>query len=115
MATETTTRLVDDLDGSAADRTVLFSWNGKALALDLSKKNLTAFERALKPYLAAARPAPGTRQRSKGTSTKRTRSRSQSLDLGAVRAWARENGHEVSTRGRIPGVVVEAYHAAHAE
>ena len=27
--------------------------------------------------------------------------------------WARENGHEVSERGRIPNSVVQAYEAAH--
>lgn len=34
-------------------------------------------------------------------------------DTGAIRTWARENGHEVSERGRIPASVVEAYDAAH--
>ncbi|MGP5268482.1 Lsr2 family DNA-binding protein [Brachybacterium alimentarium] len=30
-----------------------------------------------------------------------------------IREWARENGHEVSDRGRIAGSVIEAYDAAH--
>lgn len=34
-------------------------------------------------------------------------------DTGAIRTWARENGHEVFERGRIPSLVVEAYNAAH--
>jgi hypothetical protein len=33
-------------------------------------------------------------------------------DLGAVRAWAREHGHKVSERGRIPGDLLAAYDAA---
>jgi hypothetical protein len=33
-------------------------------------------------------------------------------EAAAIRAWARENGHEVSDRGRIPKTVVEAYRAA---
>ena len=32
---------------------------------------------------------------------------------GAIRDWARKNGHAVSDRGRIPASVVEAYEAAH--
>ena len=32
---------------------------------------------------------------------------------GAIREWARKNGHEVSDRGRIPAAVVEAFEAAH--
>lgn len=31
----------------------------------------------------------------------------------AVRAWARENGHEVSDRGRISAAVLSAYEQAH--
>jgi hypothetical protein len=32
---------------------------------------------------------------------------------GAIREWARRNGHQVSDRGRIPSSVVEAYESAH--
>jgi hypothetical protein len=31
----------------------------------------------------------------------------------AIRTWARDNGHTVSDRGRIPKTVVEAYNAVH--
>jgi hypothetical protein len=30
----------------------------------------------------------------------------------AIRDWARRNGHKVSTRGRIPAEIIEAFHAA---
>lgn len=36
----------------------------------------------------------------------------QRPDNVAIRIWARENGHEISERGRIPAAVVEAYEAA---
>jgi hypothetical protein len=29
----------------------------------------------------------------------------------AIREWATKNGYEVSERGRIPGSIVEAFHA----
>jgi hypothetical protein len=32
----------------------------------------------------------------------------------AIREWAANNGHKVSTRGRISAIVIEAYEAAHA-
>jgi hypothetical protein len=32
---------------------------------------------------------------------------------GAIREWARKNGHAVSDRGRIPASVVDAYESAH--
>ena len=33
--------------------------------------------------------------------------------LSEIRAWATVNGHQVADRGRIPDIVVEAFHAAH--
>lgn len=38
MATETITRLIDDLDGSEAQRTMTFAWDGRTYEVDLSKK-----------------------------------------------------------------------------
>ena len=61
MATETFTRLVDDMDGGKAERTVVFSWDGKGYEIDLSKKNIAALEKALKPYVTAARKMPAAR------------------------------------------------------
>jgi len=61
------------------------------------------------------RRAPRTR---KGTSSAPTRGRGRRGDSAvaagpsAVRAWAREHGHQVSDRGRIPAVVVSAFEAA---
>jgi nucleoid-associated protein Lsr2 len=41
-----------------------------------------------------------------------SRRASSRRDLGAVRAWAKSNGHEVSDRGRISAAVQQAYDAA---
>jgi hypothetical protein len=114
--------LEDDLDGSAADRTVHFSWDGTNYEIELSKKNAVAFEKVMKPYLEAARKVRGgsSRQRSTGRreggqrgSGSRSSSRSSRRDLTAIREWASQNGYEVSARGRIAGSVIEAYEAAH--
>jgi Lsr2 len=114
MARETITRLVDDLDGGNAERTVSFGWDGQSYEIDLSKKNISTLEKALKPYLDAGRRLRGATTRS----TRRTgRANSTgSADRGKlqdVREWARANGHEVSERGRIPSAIREAYEAAH--
>jgi nucleoid-associated protein Lsr2 len=112
MATQTTTRLIDDLDGSEAQHTVTFALEGRAYEVDLSKKNVAAFEKAMKPYLAVARSArsassPASRRgRSTGTAARSRR------NLQAIREWARANGHEVSDRGRVSASVIEAYEAA---
>ena len=110
MATETITRLIDDLDGSDAQRTVTFAWDGRTYEIDLSRKNAAAFEKTLKPYLAAARnarPTPRSSARGKPAATSARR-----RDLQAIRDWAKANGHEVSDRGRVPSAVIEAYRAA---
>jgi len=110
---ETIVTLTDDLDCSKADRTVGFGYDGVTYEIDLSKKNASALEKALAPYVAAARKVVPTRGR-RG-SRARTGGRAAGgarADLSAVRAWARSNGYEVSDRGRIPAAVTDAYHAA---
>ena len=110
MAKQTTVTITDDLDGSANAKEVSFSLNGKAWVIDLSAKNRAALEKALKPYIAKAteqgrRSGPGKSKRSSSRSKSRT-------DLAAVRKWAKENGHQVSDRGRISAEVQKAYDAA---
>jgi hypothetical protein len=109
MAKQTVVRLIDDLDGSTATTTVRFGWAGSDYQIDLSAKNAREFESAVAPYLNAATRMTGARRggsRRSGAATKR-------VDLAAVREWALSNGHKVSTRGRVPGIVLDAYHAAH--
>ena len=105
MAKKTFVELIDDIDGSKADTTVRFSWQGVAYEIDLSKKNAKAFEAAMEPYLAKATRVAA------GRAGRRPSSRGKS-DLSAVRAWAAANGHELATRGRIPATILEAYQSA---
>ena len=99
--------LVDDLDGSPGERTINFMWDGTSYEIELSRKNAIAFEKAIRPYLDAARRIRSTRgRRSSG-------SRAGKRDLTAIREWAAANGFEVSARGRIASTVIEAYEAAH--
>lgn len=107
MAKQTvvTELLVDDLDGSPADRTVNFMWDGTSYEIELSRKNAVAFEKAVKPYVDAARRMRGSRARRGGNSRGKR-------DLSAIRDWAAKNGFEVSARGRIASSVIDAYEAA---
>jgi hypothetical protein len=107
--------LVDDLDGSPGDKTVSFAWDGTGYEIELSRKNYQAFEKAMRPYVKAARRARGgtSRRRPSARSSRGGNSGNNKRDLGAIRAWAAENGFQVSERGRIASSVVEAYEAAH--
>ncbi|MGO1972491.1 MAG: histone-like nucleoid-structuring protein Lsr2 [Propionibacteriaceae bacterium] len=96
--------LEDDLDGGNADETVKFALDGTEYEIDLSKKNAAAMRKALAPYTASARKMSGRRRR--GSATK------GASDAATIRAWATDNGYEVSSRGRIPADLREAYAAA---
>jgi hypothetical protein len=112
MAKQTTTLLIDDLDGRAADETVRFALDGQELEIDLSKSNANKLRRAMAEYVSHARKVPssnGRRRRGSGGQTAR-RDREQ---IQAIRAWGAANGYEVSSRGRIPASLQEAYDAAH--
>jgi hypothetical protein len=110
MAKQTTVTITDDLDGSANAKEVSFSLNGRTWTIDLSAKNRAGLEKALKPYIARATEQGRSNRRGKGRSASRSKSRG---DLGAVREWAKSNGHQVSDRGRISTDVQKAYDAAH--
>lgn len=112
MAQKVQVILVDDIDGGAAVETVPFALDGSAYEIDLSAANSAALRDALAPYVGAGRKvgrstgrAPATRGRG-GATVDREQSR-------AMREWAQRNGYKVSSRGRIPVNVVEAFHAAH--
>jgi hypothetical protein len=67
MATQITTVLVDDIDGSEGDvRAVSFAVDGTAYEVDLSAANAAALADALAPYIAAGRRVPRPR-RKRGT------------------------------------------------
>ncbi|GMA89422.1 hypothetical protein GCM10025868_46720 [Angustibacter aerolatus] len=57
---------------------------------------------------ASAAGAPTTRAARAGSA-----SAAAGTDTAAIRQWAKENGHEVSERGRISAAVMDAYAAAH--
>lgn len=114
MAKTTIVQVSDDLDGSANASEVRFAFEGTEYAIDLSSKNRKALEKALRPYVEAGTKVSG--RRSAATRTARSKRSgnpgNSAVDLAAVRAWARENGRQVSDRGRLPKVVLDAYTAS---
>lgn len=114
MAKITQVTLVDDLDGGAADETVLFGLDGDAYEIDLSEANAQALRDLLAPYLDKARKAETRTPARKSTATRSAGAGAGSgTPTSVIRAWAIETGHPVNTRGRIPAEVVAAYEAAH--
>ncbi len=114
-------RLVDDLDGEAADETVEFGVDGKNYEIDLSKENAGRLRDALADFVSAARRAGGRRRGGNNAgssnnngggagSAPKGRTAIDREQNQAIRDWARKRGMKVSDRGRIPAEVLEAYH-----
>ena len=110
MAQKVTVLLVDDIDGGSADETVSFSLDGVSYEIDLSNKNAKAFRDSFAQYVGQARRVGGRASSGRGG---RGRRRSGDNRTAEIREWARQNGHKVNERGRIPASVVEAYEKAH--
>jgi hypothetical protein len=102
--------LEDDLDGSPADETVTFGLDGVTYEIDLSAGNAARLRDELASWVGHARRSGGRKSTSSGRASASSAKRT---DLGAVRAWARENGYEVSDRGRISADIQAAYDKAH--
>lgn len=113
MATVTKTFLVDDIDGSTDDvENVQISLDGANFAIDLSAANAVRLREKLAKYVeSATRVTPRRTGRSKRAAKPAVTSGRDQVQ--AVRDWARQNGYEVSSRGRIPGSVQQAFDAAH--
>lgn len=112
MARITTIQLIDDLDGNVLEDGVTLRWglDGKEYEIDTSPKNADAFRKSMAKYVEASRKSGRAPSRASSSATKSDRSKEQ---IQAIRDWANSNGYEVSSRGRIPISVVDAFDAAH--
>lgn len=108
MAQKVNIVLVDDLDGTEATETVTFGLDGSSYEIDLNDANAAALREALSGYVGHARKLTGG-----GRRTARKSTGSSSSNTKDVREWAKEQGMEVSERGRISADVQQAYDAAH--
>ncbi len=121
MAQKVQVLLVDDIDGGAAEETVTFALDGVQYEIDLTAAHASELRDSFARWVGHARKTGsgsrggGRQQRgggSGGTGSRRSGSGS-SGDATAIREWARDNGFEVSERGRISAEIRAAYEAAH--
>ena len=110
MATRTTVQLEDDLSGGTADETVRFALDGKVFEIDLTAKNADKLRKAFAPYVIAGRRL-SLRRSTLGSRVPGQRTGAAD-DSASIRQWARENGYEVSSRGRISAELRQAYLSA---
>lgn len=108
----------DEENVEAAD-SVRFGVDGSEYEFDLCEMHAESVHNDLQALVSHARHIGGGRARVRRPQAAKpehsdAKARSSSrTELGAVREWARANGHQVSDRGRIPARVMDAYSAAH--
>lgn len=107
---------LDDLDDSQeAEETLLYMVDSKYWEIDLSADNAREFREAFAKYVQASRPVPAKeaarRLAADGGSPGSGPSYGE-YDPAVVRAWAHQNGVEVSDKGRVPEHVVTMWRRA---
>ncbi|SHQ51260.1 histone-like nucleoid-structuring protein Lsr2 [Mycobacteroides abscessus] len=113
MAKKVTITLVDDVDGLIdADETVEFGIDGVTYEIDLSSKNAEKLRGQLSTWVEHGRRISGRRRTRALPAPGRGRASIDRDQAAAIREWARKNGRRVSSRGRIPADVVDAFNAA---
>ena len=108
MASIVSVVVTDDIDGSEGAETVSFGVDGAAYEIDLAEQNRAKFAEAMAPYVGAGRKVSLRRPR-----TGAGRQAAVRVDRAEIRAWAKEQGLQVSERGRISAEVMQQYEAAH--
>lgn len=108
MAQRIEVLLVDDVDGSEASETLTFGLDGSTYEIDLSEENAAKLRAALADWVDKGRRIKGPAKTAKTTPSKNL----PKHDLSKVRAWATANGYEVSSRGRVPRDIAQAYEAS---
>ena len=104
----------DDVEGT---ETVAFGLDGSSYEIDVCDQHAGELRDAFAPYVGGARRAGrppaggGARRRSSGRAASGGGNDRQRVQ--DIRQWARDNGHQLSERGRLSASVVEAYEAAH--
>lgn len=109
MAQKYITVKTSDLSGAeladGAGQTLTFSVGRSDYVIDLADDEVAGFFDVLKPYIDAARKdETPVKQRPKAAEPR--------PNLSKVREWAAANGFSVSSRGRVPAAVLEAYSVA---
>ena len=108
MASIVSVVVTDDIDGSEGAETVSFGVDGVTYEIDLSEPNRAKLAGAMAPYVGAARKVSLRRPRSGAGRQIPAR-----VDRADIRAWAKEQGLQVSERGRISAEIMQQYEAAH--
>ena len=116
--------IAEGKEGVDSTGEVTFSYDGFSYTLDLCAPHADDFHNTIQALIAAStdRSPVGAPRRARSapapdgvplSKSPRQPARRDKEQIGAIREWAKANGHKVSDRGRIPGDVEAAFQAAH--
>lgn len=111
MAQKVNIILIDDIDESDASETVFFGLDGVQYEIDLNASHAAELRDSLAGFVGHARKVTGARRTRRAASA--ASAAGSDGDTKAIRTWAKENGYEVSDRGRVSAEIREAYSSAH--
>jgi len=104
-------------DEAGAAESVVLSYEGQDYGFELCANHLNEYQGSMRRWVQLGRPVDTVR--ASGGANGRAAARSSILDrrparrdreqVGAIREWARANGHQVSDHGRIPRTIEDAY------
>ena len=113
MAQKVSREFIDDIDGSEAERTFTFAVDGTNYEIDLSSQNIKEFNEAIAGFVENARKVKASRTGRRAYKTSSSDSGRSREQTQAIREWARQQGHSINDRGRIPTSIQQAFDQAH--
>ena len=111
MAQRVQVRLIDDLTGNEAQETVRFALDGTKYEIDLTTANADKLRSALSEYIENGRKT-SSRRTSQSALRSAMADQSHPGNTQQIRQWARQNGYNPSSKGRITQSILDAYYAA---
>ena len=112
MAQKTVVTVVCDLphDGEIeGTETVSFAFDGTSYEIDVCATHAKDLREKFGKYTEHARRVAG----GGGGRRRRSRSGPGRERSSEIRAWAKQRGHKVSERGRIPAAIIAEYESSH--
>ncbi|MFC0454679.1 Lsr2 family protein [Rhodococcus sp. ACS1] len=115
MARKVVVELVDDIDGTefgSDGESIGYAFDGVEYQIDLKDEHAKEFRETLEYYIDHSTRVGGRKHRSDRAVNPEVAKR-QPGETKKIRAWAIEQGYELSSRGRIPTEIEQAFHDAH--
>ncbi|MDH6287994.1 histone-like nucleoid-structuring protein Lsr2 [Rhodococcus opacus] len=116
MARKVVVEMVDDIDGTAFGddgESIRYAVEGVEYVIDLKDEHAKELRETFEYFIAHSTRVGGPKHRSDRQVVNPATARRSSGETQKIRAWAIEQGYEISSRGRIPTEVEHAFHDAH--